>query len=71
MLEGEEEIGSPSLYKFCEQNKKMLKADIILAVSYTHLLGHRNLDDAVLGGVHAGRFEVEEDDRALDYHYEY
>lgn len=30
MLEGEEEIGSPSLYKFCEQNKKMLKADIIL-----------------------------------------
>jgi len=31
-----------------------------------HDLGHRNLDDAVLGGVHAGRFEVEEDDRALE-----
>ncbi len=30
MIEGEEEIGSPSLGKFCEINKEMLKADIIL-----------------------------------------
>ncbi|MBQ7550448.1 MAG: dipeptidase [Bacteroidales bacterium] len=30
MLEGEEEIGSGSLYGFCEKNKQMLKADIIL-----------------------------------------
>lgn len=30
MLEGEEEIGSPSLYKWCEDNKELLKADIIL-----------------------------------------
>ena len=30
MLEGEEEIGSPSLGKWCEQNRDMLKADIIL-----------------------------------------
>ncbi len=37
MLEGEEEIGSPSLYSFCEQNKKMLKADIIL-VSDTSMI---------------------------------
>ncbi|MEG2770811.1 MAG: dipeptidase [Alistipes sp.] len=37
MLEGEEEIGSPSLYKFCEDNKKMLKADIIL-VSDTSMI---------------------------------
>lgn len=37
MLEGEEEIGSPSLYKFCEQNKKLLKADIFL-VSDTSML---------------------------------
>ncbi len=37
MLEGEEEIGSPSLYKFCEDNKELLKADIIL-VSDTSLL---------------------------------
>ncbi|MCF8296309.1 MAG: dipeptidase [Saprospiraceae bacterium] len=30
MIEGEEEIGSPSLGKFCEENKELLKADIIL-----------------------------------------
>lgn len=30
MIEGEEEIGSPNLPKFCEQYKEMLKADIIL-----------------------------------------
>ncbi len=30
MVEGEEEIGSPSLGKFCEQNKELLKADVIL-----------------------------------------
>jgi len=30
MLEGEEEIGSPSLYPFCEEHKELLKADIIL-----------------------------------------
>lgn len=30
MIEGEEEIGSVSLGAFCEQNKEMLKADIIL-----------------------------------------
>lgn len=37
MVEGEEEIGSPSLGKFCEQNKEMLKADIIL-VSDTSMI---------------------------------
>ncbi len=37
MLEGEEEIGSPSLYKFCEDYKEMLKADIIL-VSDTSMI---------------------------------
>ncbi len=30
MLEGEEDIGSGSLYDCCKQNKKLLKADIIL-----------------------------------------
>ena len=30
MIEGEEEIGSPNLGKWCEQNKEMLKADVIL-----------------------------------------
>jgi len=37
LLEGEEEIGSPSLEKFCEQNKDLLKCDIIL-VSDTSML---------------------------------
>ena len=37
MLEGEEEIGSPSLYGFCEENKERLKADIIL-VSDTSMI---------------------------------
>ena len=37
IFEGEEEIGSPSLYGFCEQNKELLKADIIL-VSDTSMI---------------------------------
>lgn len=37
MLEGEEEIGSTSLYGFCEQNKELLKSDIIL-VSDTSMI---------------------------------
>ncbi len=37
MLEGEEEIGSASLYDFCRRNKRLLKADII-AVSDTSML---------------------------------
>ncbi len=37
MIEGEEEIGSPNLGAWCEQNKEMLKADIIL-VSDTSMI---------------------------------
>lgn len=37
MIEGEEEVGSVNLGKFCEQNKEMLKADVIL-VSDTSML---------------------------------
>ena len=37
IFEGEEEIGSPSLYGFCRENKEMLKADIIL-VSDTSMI---------------------------------
>ena len=39
MLEGEEEIGSGSLYGFCEEHKEMLKSDVIL-VSDTSMLAH-------------------------------
>lgn len=38
MIEGEEEIGSPSLENFCKQNKEKLKADVIL-VSDTSMIG--------------------------------
>lgn len=37
MLEGEEEVGSPNLYKWCEDNRELVKADIIL-VSDTSLI---------------------------------
>ena len=30
LIEGEEEIGSPNLPKFCEENKELLKSDVIL-----------------------------------------
>ncbi|HMM11714.1 MAG TPA: dipeptidase [Bacteroidales bacterium] len=38
MIEGEEEIGSPNLGKWCTEHKEMLKADIIL-VSDTSMIG--------------------------------
>jgi acetylornithine deacetylase/succinyl-diaminopimelate desuccinylase-like protein len=41
MIEGEEEIGSPSLGKFMEQNREKLAADVIL-VSDTSMLGPDN-----------------------------
>jgi acetylornithine deacetylase/succinyl-diaminopimelate desuccinylase-like protein len=37
MIEGEEEIGSESLYGFCKENREMLKADVIL-VSDTSMI---------------------------------
>ncbi|MDR2408675.1 MAG: dipeptidase [Bacteroidales bacterium] len=37
MIEGEEEIGSESLYEFCKENREMLKADVIL-VSDTSMI---------------------------------
>ena len=37
LIEGEEEVGSPNLPKFCEENKELLKADIIL-VSDTSMI---------------------------------
>ncbi len=37
MIEGEEEIGSPNLGKWCQENKEMLKCDVIL-VSDTSMI---------------------------------
>lgn len=37
MIEGEEEVGSPNLGQWCEENKEMLKADVIL-VSDTSMI---------------------------------
>ena len=37
LIEGEEEVGSPNLPKFCEENKELLAADIIL-VSDTSMI---------------------------------
>ncbi|HKI89211.1 MAG TPA: dipeptidase [Draconibacterium sp.] len=37
MIEGEEEVGSPNLGKWCEENKEMLKSDVIL-VSDTSMI---------------------------------
>ena len=37
LIEGEEEVGSPSLPKFCEENKELLEADVIL-VSDTSMI---------------------------------
>jgi len=39
MIEGEEEIGSPSLYKFVKENKERLKGDVIL-VSDTAMIAN-------------------------------
>ncbi len=35
MIEGEEEVGSPSLKDFCRENKELLKADVILVSDTT------------------------------------
>lgn len=70
LIEGEEEIGSPSLEKFCLENKELLKADIILvsdtgmisedvATITTGLRGLSYLDVEVTGpnhDLHSGQF---------------
>jgi acetylornithine deacetylase/succinyl-diaminopimelate desuccinylase-like protein len=42
ILEGEEEIGSTNLYTFCQENKELLKSDVIL-VSDTSMVSEETL----------------------------
>ena len=39
MIEGEEEVGSPNLGKWCAENKEMLKADVILVSDTSMIAG--------------------------------
>ncbi|MDR2913258.1 MAG: dipeptidase [Tannerella sp.] len=57
MIEGEEEIGSGSLYAFCEENKEMLKADVIL-VSDTSMIAS-DVPSITVGLRGLSYFEVE------------
>ncbi|MDR0789538.1 MAG: dipeptidase [Bacteroidales bacterium] len=66
MLEGEEEIGSESLYGFCEKNKQLLKADIIL-VSDTSMIGE-NIPSITTGLRGLGYVEVKVTGANRDLH---
>jgi acetylornithine deacetylase/succinyl-diaminopimelate desuccinylase-like protein len=57
MIEGEEEIGSPSLKQFCIENKEKLKSDVIL-VSDTTMLG-KDIPSITVGLRGLSYFEVE------------
>jgi len=57
MIEGEEEIGSPSLKQFCIENQEKLKSDVIL-VSDTTMLG-KDIPSITVGLRGLSYFEVE------------
>jgi acetylornithine deacetylase/succinyl-diaminopimelate desuccinylase-like protein len=57
MIEGEEEIGSPSLKDFCKENKALLKADIIL-ISDTTMIAS-DIPSITVGLRGLSYFEVE------------
>jgi acetylornithine deacetylase/succinyl-diaminopimelate desuccinylase-like protein len=66
IIEGEEEIGSPNLGKFVEQNKELLKADVILISDSSMLsLNTPSLDIGVRG---LSYIEVEVTGAARDLH---
>lgn len=66
ILEGEEEIGSPNLEKFCMQHKDMLQADIIL-VSDTSMLS-ANKPSITTGLRGLGYWEIEVSSANRDLH---
>ena len=57
MIEGEEEIGSPSLKQFCKENKELLAADIIL-ISDTTMIA-QNIPSITVGLRGLSYLEVE------------
>jgi len=66
MIEGEEEIGSPSLGKWCEENKEMLKADVIL-VSDTSMIA-RDIPSITIGLRGLAYWQVEVTGPSRDLH---
>ena len=66
MIEGEEEVGSPSLEQFCKDNKGLLKADIIL-VSDTGMIA-KDIPSITTGLRGLAYWEVEVTGPARDLH---
>lgn len=66
LIEGEEEIGSPSLGEFCENNKELLKSDIIL-VSDTSMIA-LNVPSVTTGLRGIAYWEVEVTGPNVDLH---
>lgn len=65
MLEGEEEVGSASLYDFCRRNKKLLKANIILVSDTSMLSMHTPSITCGLRGLSYMEVEVTGPDKDL------
>lgn len=65
MIEGEEEIGSPSLEKFCREKKEMLSADVILISDTTMISKDNPSITSGLRGLSYMQVEVTGPDRDL------
>jgi acetylornithine deacetylase/succinyl-diaminopimelate desuccinylase-like protein len=65
IIEGEEEIGSPSLGKFCNENKELLKADVILVSDTTMISPDQPAVTAGLRGLTYWEVEVTGPDHDL------
>ncbi|MGF7140313.1 dipeptidase [Roseimarinus sediminis] len=65
MIEGEEEIGSPNLGKFCEENKDLLKADVILVSDTTMIAADKPSITTGLRGLAYWQVEVTGPNRDL------
>jgi len=58
MIEGEEEIGSPNLAKFCQQHKELLKSDVILVSDTTMIASDKPSITIGLRGLAYWQIEV-------------